>query len=99
KAAFLYVGDIRENFEEGFADPDREEPLVLGDEPESVLSSRTPIQDLLNEGQHIMVQVAKDPIGTKGARLTTHISLPGRFVVYLPSVRHLGISRRIEGEA
>jgi len=54
------------------------------------------IQDLLKEGQEILVQVAKAPIGTKGARLTTHISLPGRNVVLMPTVKHLGISRRIE---
>lgn len=60
--------------------------------------NKTPIQDLIKEGQSILVQVAKDPLGTKGARLTTHISLPGRFVVYLPTVRHLGVSRRIENE-
>jgi ribonuclease G len=100
KAAFLYVGDIREDLDESFADPDRETPLVSDDEQEQINETpKTPIQDLLKEGQYILVQVAKDPIGTKGARLTTHISLPGRFVVYLPTVRHLGISRRIETEA
>lgn len=99
KAAFLYVGDIRADLDEGFADGDRDQPLVSDDEQEQMPEPpKTPIQDLLNEGQHILVQVAKDPIGTKGARLTTHISLPGRFVVYLPTVRHLGISRRIESE-
>jgi ribonuclease G len=56
------------------------------------------IQDLLKEGQEILVQVAKAPIGTKGARLTTHISLPGRNLVLMPTVKHLGISRRIESE-
>ena len=54
------------------------------------------IQDLIQEGQEILVQVAKAPIGTKGARLTTHISLPGRNLVLMPTVKHLGISRRIE---
>ncbi len=56
------------------------------------------IQDLLKEGQEILVQVAKAPIGTKGARLTTHISLPGRNVVLMPTIKHLGISRRIGSE-
>ncbi len=56
------------------------------------------IQDLLKEGQELLVQVAKAPIGTKGARLTTHISLPGRNLVLMPTVKHLGISRRIESE-
>ncbi len=100
KAAFLYVGDIRTDLDEGFTDPDKDEPLHINeDEEKSPEAPKVPIQDLVSEGQHIMVQVAKDPIGTKGARLTTHISLPGRFVVYLPTVRHLGISRRIESEA
>ena len=100
KAAFLYVGDIREDFEEGFNEFERE-PSDEEHDPEStkVAAVKVPIQDLIKEGQYIMVQVAKDPIGTKGARITTHISLPGRFVVYLPTVRHLGISRRIEDEA
>lgn len=56
------------------------------------------IQELLKEGQEILVQVAKAPIGTKGARLTTHISLPGRNLVLMPTVKHLGISRRIESD-
>ena len=54
------------------------------------------IQDLLKEGQEIIVQVAKEPIGTKGARITSHISLPGRYLVFMPTVDHVGISRRIE---
>jgi ribonuclease G len=102
KAAFLYVGDIREDFEDGAIDGDRDEEHKDKDEDEEETlrnTSKTPIQDLIQEGQSILVQVAKDPIGTKGARLTTHISLPGRFVVYLPTVKHLGISRRIENEA
>lgn len=99
KAAFLYVGDIRPDLEEGFGELDRDEPLEMSEEDEMIPETpKVPIQELLSEGQHILVQVAKDPIGTKGARLTTHISLPGRFVVYLPTVRHLGISRRIENE-
>jgi len=55
-----------------------------------------PIEDLLQEGQEILAQVAKEPIGTKGARITSHISLPGRHLVYMPTVDHIGISRRIE---
>jgi ribonuclease G len=98
KAAFLYVGDIREDFDENLVDGDRDEGLLTDDEPIEA-APKTPIQDLIKEGQYILVQVAKDPIGTKGARLTTHISLPGRFIVYLPTVKHLGISRRIESES
>ncbi len=54
-----------------------------------------PIEKLIREGQHIVVQVAKEAIGTKGARVTSHISLPGRYLVYLPTARHIGVSRRI----
>lgn len=104
RAGFLYVGDIRED-----VDSD-EYPSASESVKESVESEedgsiqapapaiQTPIQELLHEGQFILVQVAKDPIGTKGARITTHVSLPGRYVVYMPTVKHLGISRRIENE-
>jgi ribonuclease G len=54
------------------------------------------IQDLLKEGQEVLVQVAKDPISSKGARLTCHISLPGRHLVCMPTIDHVGVSRRIE---
>ncbi len=57
-----------------------------------------PIEQLLREGDSILVQVMKDPIGTKGARLTTQISLAGRFLVYIPGDEHIGVSQRIEGE-
>ena len=58
-----------------------------------------PIEELLTEGQEVLVQVAKSPIGTKGARISSHISIPGRFLVLMPSSTHIGISRRIEDEA
>ncbi len=58
----------------------------------------TPIEKLLSEGQNLMVQVVKDPLGTKGARLSTQISFAGRFLVYLPQESHIGISQRIEDE-
>lgn len=103
KAAFLYVGDIRGNidtnqhpflFDEEHEGVENEEEKIA----ETESSIKIPIQELLKEGQSILVQVSKDPIGTKGARLTTHVSYPGRFVVFLPTVNHLGISRRIEKE-
>ncbi len=53
------------------------------------------IEEMLKEGQEIMVQVSKEPIGTKGPRVTTYVSLPGRYLVYLPTVNHVGVSRRI----
>jgi ribonuclease G len=58
-----------------------------------------PISELLHEGQQIVVQVVKDPIGSKGARLTTQLSIPSRYLVLLPDVRVLGVSSRIEAEA
>ena len=60
--------------------------------------SGMPIEKLLGEGQNLIVQVIKDPIGTKGARLSTQISIAGRFLVYLPQESHIGISQRIEDE-
>ena len=56
------------------------------------------IADLLKEGQEILVQIAKEPIGKKGARITSHIALPGRFLVYMPTVNHTGVSRKIASE-
>jgi ribonuclease G len=56
------------------------------------------ITDLLKEGQEILVQIAKEPIAKKGARITSHIALPGRFLVYLPTVNHTGVSRKISSE-
>src|SRR2546422_1440667 len=57
------------------------------------------ITDLLREGQEILVQIAKEPIAKKGARITSHIALPGRFLVYMPTVEHLGVSRKIDSDA
>lgn len=107
KAAFLYVGDIltedrKDFFEE---EPEDRTENTHENEHENTEDARpareikTPIQDLIKEGQHLLVQVAKDPLGTKGARITTHISLPGRGVVYMPYVKHTGISRKIESES
>jgi Rne/Rng family ribonuclease len=56
------------------------------------------ITDLLKEGQEVLVQIAKEPIGKKGARITSHIALPGRFLVYMPTVNHTGVSRKINSE-
>jgi Rne/Rng family ribonuclease len=59
---------------------------------------QAPINELLKEGQEILVQIAKEPIGKKGARITSHIALPGRFLVYMPTVNHIGVSRKIGSE-
>ena len=100
KAAFLYVGDILTEEGKEFFDHD-EADHEASDRSEDHRPSReikTPIQDLIKDGDHLMVQVAKDPLGTKGARITTHISLPGRGIVYMPYIKHTGISRKIESE-
>ena len=108
RAAFLYVGDVRPNLDGDGSEllsgdllgGDHEHDDVAGESgvpvPVADSADRPKIQDLLTEGQWILVQVAKDPLGTKGARITTHISLPGRHVVYLPTLNHRGVSRRIE---
>ncbi|HUZ47901.1 MAG TPA: Rne/Rng family ribonuclease [Terriglobia bacterium] len=56
------------------------------------------ISELLKEGQEIIVQIAKEPLGTKGARITSHVALPGRYVVYMPTISHIGVSRKIASE-
>jgi ribonuclease G len=66
--------------------PERERPVLPS------------ISDLLKEGQEIIVQIAKEPLGQKGARITSHIALPGRFVVYMPTVEHVGVSRKIPSD-
>ena len=98
KAAFLYVADVFDAIEEyeTFLDAnEKKDDSVDGREFQPVMH---PIEDLLQEGQELLVQVSKEPIGTKGARITAHISLPGRHLVYMPTVDHVGISRRIEDE-
>jgi ribonuclease G len=68
------------------------------EEDKSRVRKSTRIEDLLKVGQEVVVQVSKDPIGTKGARLTSHVSIPGRHLVFMPTVDHVGISRRISNE-
>ena len=107
KSAFLYVADVYNSVEE-YAQMMGEEELgeedVIefeeeGGRPRRRRTSTLSIEELLQEGQEILVQVAKEPIGTKGARVTSYITLPGRYLVYMPTVDHVGISRRIESEA
>jgi ribonuclease G len=90
KATFLHVADVFSSFDYP----------VFGEDIDETISLHLPIEDLLQEGQDILVQVAKDPIGTKGARVTSYITIPGRYLVLMPGVEHIGISRRIydEGE-
>lgn len=85
RAAFLHASDMVSVNDEDL------EPTEVNEPQES-------ITDLLRDGQNIAVQVIKDPIGTKGARLTTRISLPSRYLVFMPGISHVGISQRIEDE-
>ena len=88
--AFLHVDDLRERFQElEDVEPEAEEE----DETAAVASS---IEELLRPGVEVLVQVVKDPVSSKGARVTTHVTLPGRFLVVAPLGAHLGVSRRIE---
>jgi ribonuclease G len=95
KAAFLYVGDVFDSTSE-YTPLMEDEGLELEVEPKRKRSHATQIEDLLQEGQDILVQVSKEPISTKGARVTTYISIPGRYLVQMPGVNHIGVSRRIE---
>ena len=99
---FLYVADVIDTMEEF-------DKLEAGDEERRPQRRRRSagqdrdrdkpqpkIEDLLKEGQEILVQVVKEPLGTKGARLTSHVTMAGRFLVFMPTVDHVGVSRKIE---
>ena len=83
RATFLHASDVRSANHTSGAGP----PAPPG------------ISELLHDGQEVVVQVVKDPLGTKGARVTTHISLPARYLVYMPYSKHIGISQRIGDDA
>src|SRR5438034_433278 len=96
KAAFMHVSELT-----GGIGAD-ETLLELDDKaaevPKPKRHASKPIEQLLEEGQELVVQVVKGPIGTKGSRVTSYVSLPGRYLVFLPHVDHIGISRRIEND-
>jgi len=71
-------------------------PGRRGDRGDREKGPEPKIEELLKEGQEIIVQVAKEPLGTKGARLTSHATMPGRFLVFMPTVDHVGVSRKID---
>jgi ribonuclease G len=87
RAAFLHASDIV-----------RPHATLTGENGDSVAAPTPPINELIRDGQDIVVQVVKDPIGSKGARLTTHLSIPSRYLVLLPYSKVLGVSVRIEDE-
>lgn len=94
KAAFLYATDVSNTMEEYVRFMDEDIEFTDGKRKRTA----TPIEDLLQEGQEIFVQVSKEPIGMKGARVTSYLTLPGRYLVFMPSVDHIGVSRRIKDE-
>src|SRR5579872_1750070 len=103
---FLYVADVIDTLDEfdKLAGDDDDDP-----KPDGAKESRSQprerdrqdkptqkIEELLKEGEEILVQVVKEPLGTKGARLTSHVTMAGRFLVFMPTVDHVGVSRKIE---
>src|SRR3978361_44706 len=106
---FLYVADVIDTlaeFDKLAGDEDEETPGGSNGSngggpkgrPERDRQDRPTqkIEELLKEGQEIVIQVVKEPLGTKGARLTSHVPMPGRFLVFMPTVDHIGVSRKIE---
>jgi ribonuclease G len=110
QAAFIYVDDVIDGKTNGYLEhvylSNIEEEDDASLQPEEVViekdiskpKSKYAIETLLSDGQDVLVQVARSPIGSKGARLTSYISIPGRFLVLMPTVDHIGISRRITDE-
>jgi ribonuclease G len=104
QAAFIYVDDVYGNgykeYEQLF-NIESEDEETVSDEDSNLSNFKKrdiQIEELISEGQEILVQVAKSPMGTKGARISSYASLPGRFLVLMPTSDHIGISRRIEDE-
>lgn len=99
KDGYLHASEVRGDAEDiASLMVDEESGRDDDNDEQDERAARAPIQELLREGQEVLVQVTKDPIGTKGARLTTYVSLPGRHLVFMPTVDHVGISRRITVE-
>ena len=106
KDAFLYGGDYTANLGEeddqagaGEEDDTRDVDLGEGEVETRVTHVHAPIEEVLRKGQEILAQVSKESLGSKGARITSFISIPGRYIVYMPQSRHIGVSRRIHDEA
>ena len=94
---FLYVAEVIDTLEEfEKLAGDDEDSKGNGSRDRERERQKTKIEDLLKQGQEILVQVVKEPLGTKGARLTSHVTMPGRFLVFMPTVDHIGVSRKIE---
>ncbi len=109
KDAFLYAGDYTANLgaedqappvEEESSDVDEGEGEAEGDvEAAPRRQAVAPIEEMLRKGQEVLVQVSKESLGSKGARVTSFVSIPGRYIVLMPQSRHVGVSRRIHDDA
>ncbi|HEY7411759.1 MAG TPA: Rne/Rng family ribonuclease [Vicinamibacteria bacterium] len=93
RAAFLHVADTLTELDENLLSPDE---LASGNGGGP--GRHAPIEERLREGQEVVVQAVKEPLGQKGARITSHVSLPGRYLVFMPTVEHVGVSRKITDE-
>ena len=98
RAAFMHVSDLSVGTEPGDILVESDEDEKGPEFPRPRRQTVRPIQELLEEDQELVVQISKGPIGTKGPRVTSYCSLPGRFLVLMPNVDHIGISRRIAEE-
>jgi ribonuclease G len=105
KDAFLYAGDYTTNLGDfagvmlaGDVDDESDPDADVDVEVLAPRRDATPIEELLHKGQNVLVQVSKESLGSKGARITSFVSLPGRYLVYMPQARHIGVSRRIRDE-
>ncbi len=104
RSAFLYVGDVYnaagsgEPLQRVFTDEQDDLEIDESGDYEPRRQQCIPIEELLNDGSEILVQVMKEPLGTKGARISSYISLPGRYLVYLPGIDNIAISRRISDQ-
>lgn len=101
RSAFLYVDDVYNNYKEFesmlsvFKENNEDMELDQDKISKREFATPPPIEDILVDGKELLVQVIKEPIGSKGARISSHISLPGRYLVFLPTLQNIGISRRI----
>src|SRR5256885_4204518 len=95
---FLYVADVIDTMEEfdKLEQGDEDDKGSRGNGGKGPSSPQPKIEELLKQGQEILVQVVKEPLGTKGARLTSHVTMAGRFLVFMPTVDHVGVSRKLE---
>jgi len=99
KAGFLHASDFYEiPGEVQIIEATGDDAEFTEPPPKPQPSRRMPLEKRISSGEEILVQVAKDPLGTKGARVTSHVSLPGRYMVFIPGSKNIGISRRIESD-